>query len=160
MVRPPSPGITTGSPFERVLNEALRGTLTGQEMAAWVLENGPSATEVQTVLDAGRANEPHINLGFQVVNGQIVENVNNPATAPLAPGILGPPGSATNPGQVGGGSGSSGGQSDWTHLFIRLAEFAVGAILVIIGFNAIVAKTKTGQKIEVLATGVAGRIPK
>jgi len=62
----------------------------------------------------------------------------------------------------GGGGGSSGdsGQTDWTHLAIRLAEFGIGIILVIIGFNAIVAKTKVGQKIEVVATGVASRAVK
>ena len=51
------------------------------------------------------------------------------------------------PGGGGGGTGD-GGQTDWTHLATRLAEFGIGAILVIIGFNAIVAKTKTGQAVQ------------
>jgi hypothetical protein len=62
----------------------------------------------------------------------------------------------------GGGSGGSGtgdsGQSDWTHLIIRVAEFAIGAILVYIGFNAIVERTKGYQKIETIVTGVGTNV--
>ena len=78
-----------------------------------------------------------------------------------SPGIVGGgvgSGATPAPG-AGSGSGSSG-QSDWTHLAIRLAEFGIGIVLVIIGFNAIVAKTKTGQKIQMVATGVATKVPK
>jgi hypothetical protein len=50
-----------------------------------------------------------------------------------------------------------GGQSDWTNLMIRLAEFGIGAILLIIGFNAIVSKTKGYQRIETVVAGSARR---
>ena len=50
------------------------------------------------------------------------------------------------------------GQGDWTNLVTRLAEFGIGAILLIIGFNAIVSKTKGYQKIETVVTGTAGRM--
>jgi hypothetical protein len=58
-------------------------------------------------------------------------------------------GGATGTGpNVSGGSSGDGGQTDWTHLFTRLAEFGIGAILVIIGLNAIVGRTKTGQSVQ------------
>lgn len=63
----------------------------------------------------------------------------------------------------GSGGGSSGGASsgnDWQHLMVRLAEFGIGAILLIIGFNAIVSRTKGYQRIETVVTGVAGKVPK
>jgi hypothetical protein len=111
--------------------------------------------------------EPHVNLGFQVVNGQIAVDPNNPATKPLSPGMFGP-GGPTNPlpgitgPKVGSGGSGSPGQSDWTNLLIRLAEFGIGTILVIIGFNAIVAKTKAYRHAEdLVATGIgASKIPK
>jgi hypothetical protein len=40
---------------------------------------------------------------------------------------------------------------------IRLAEFGIGAILLIIGFNAIVSKTKGYQRIETVVAGSARR---
>jgi hypothetical protein len=47
------------------------------------------------------------------------------------------------PGALGGTSSGSG--NDWQHLMIRLAEFAIGGILVAIGVNAMLRKSETYQ---------------
>jgi hypothetical protein len=76
----------------------------------------------------------------------------------VGPGII-PPGST--PGSSGSGGSSGGAQgSDWAHLMTRLAEFGIGAILVIIGFNAVVSRTKGYQRVETVVTGVAGKVPR
>lgn len=71
----------------------------------------------------------------------------NPSTGTPIPGTQ--PGAPSTPDQG----------SDWAHLMTRLAEFGIGAILVIIGFNAIVSRTKGYQKVETVVTGVAGKVP-
>jgi hypothetical protein len=90
--------------------------------------------------------------------------------------IIGNPGSIPSqiiggpqlPSEHGPGSGSSGsgsgtapgsGGDDWSHLMTRLAEFAIGAILVIIGINAVVSKTKGYQRVETVVTGMASKVP-
>lgn len=88
--------------------------------------------------------------------------------------IIGNPGSIPGqiitgpqwPSQHGPGSGSGNGGTktpasgdDWAHLMTRLAEFSIGAILVIIGLNAIMSRTKGYQRVETVVTGVAGKVP-
>src|SRR5215472_18238155 len=90
-----------------------------------------------------------------------MKNVIGSGQDPIS-GILGGPKTPNfqapvGPGSGSGGSGGSGdsGQSDWTNLMVRLAEFGIGAILVIIGFNAIVSRTKSYQRVETVVSGVA-----
>jgi|SRR5215475_1328575 len=52
-----------------------------------------------------------------------------------------------------------GGGSDWAHLFVRLAEFGVGALLVALGIQAILRRTQTGQQIQGAVIGIAGATP-
>lgn len=68
------------------------------------------------------------------------------------------PGSGSGSGSGGGGSGGSG-DTDWQNLLTRFAEFGIGAIIIIIGFNAIVSRTKGYQRVEGVVTGVAGKVP-
>jgi hypothetical protein len=61
-------------------------------------------------------------------------------------------------GGTGGGSGAAAGD-DWAHLFTRLAEFAIGATLIVVGVVAVVSKTKTGAAITGTAANVVGMAP-
>jgi len=65
--------------------------------------------------------------------------------------------------QGGQGKGSTqpsdGGQSDWTNLFTRLAEFGIGVILITIGISALVGHTKTFQTINVEGGKALGKAP-
>lgn len=54
--------------------------------------------------------------------------------------------------------GIIGGQGDWANLVTRLAEFAIGIILLNIGLRAIIGKTQGYQKVETIVTGTAGRV--
>jgi hypothetical protein len=72
------------------------------------------------------------------------------AAAPATPGSL--------PG--GGGSSSNSGSStasgsEWQHLLVRIAEFVIGAALVVVGIQAVVVKSKPGQTIIQTTAGVA-----
>lgn len=85
---------------------------------------------------------------FQDAKNAIEQFRNLPGADPLNPGKALGGGGSGNGG--GGGSGDSG-QSDWTHLGIRVAEFTIGAILIIIGINAVIAKTKGVKYVEQIA---------
>lgn len=58
------------------------------------------------------------------------------------------------PSQTGLGPAGSG-QNDWTNLVTRLAEFAIGGILITVGLVAILGKTKTAQT----AVNIVGMTP-
>jgi hypothetical protein len=85
---------------------------------------------------------------FEDAQNALKEWENLPNKDPLKPG-----GSGSSPSS--GSGGGSGGQSDWTNLMTRLAEFGIGAILIIIGINAIVSRTKTYKTVVQTAGGVA-----
>jgi hypothetical protein len=42
---------------------------------------------------------------------------------------------------------------------IRFAEFAIGAILIIVGLNAVLARTKAGQGVQKIAVEAVGMTP-
>lgn len=65
--------------------------------------------------------------------------------------------SANVPGSPGTG-GSSGG-SDWQHLMVRGAEFIIGVVLVWVGIQAIVVKSKPTQTI-IQTTGTIAKVVK
>ena len=55
------------------------------------------------------------------------------------------------------GLGGGGASDDWKNLFTRLAEFGIGAVLIIVGLNAILSRTKVYQNTEKVVAGVATR---
>jgi hypothetical protein len=57
----------------------------------------------------------------------------------------------------GGSSGDSSGGSDWQHLLVRGAEFIIGVVLVWVGIQAIVVKSKPGQTI-IQTTGAVAKV--
>lgn len=63
---------------------------------------------------------------------------------------LGPGANSTSPNT---GSPTSG--DDWSHLFTRIAEFGIGAILIAVGINYLFLKSKTGQTVVNIAAGTA-----
>lgn len=99
---------------------------------------------------------------YKTVVARLQEVANLPGTIGSAIGatatIIGKAGPAAGVGINKAAQGLGGGQGDWTNLVTRLAEFGIGAILLIIGFNAIVSKTKGYQRIETVVTGTAGRV--
>jgi hypothetical protein len=120
--------------------EALSTEIVGRGLAR-AIGDVASGTLAATSLAA--------NSGFGITPSGLGLGLGGPGTLP-----------AQSPGSS---SGSSGGGSDWQHLLIRIAEFALGGGLVLIGVSAIVkatpagkAATNTGKK----AVGIAGMIPK
>jgi hypothetical protein len=72
-------------------------------------------------------------------------------------GLPGPKGTQQGPPQTGGQAQSqAAGQSDWQHLFIRLAEFIIGGGLIWIGIGALVRNTKPVKATINIAEGFAG----
>jgi len=138
----------------QVLADAAAGKLTNQELSAWIESIGPSPTEVQRVLNTVKRTEPHVKMFWTVQGGQILSLVNNPATQPLAPSTaVGTPLGNTQGGQIIN-------TQDWQHLFIRLAEFGIGALLVAVGVGAVLRKTPPVQEAKNTVIRVAGVVPK
>lgn len=78
--------------------------------------------------------------------------VSNPKTGTprtRVPGI-----NTINPPSSGSSGGSSGG-SDWQHLLVRGAEFVIGIVLIWVGIQAVVVKSKPTQTIIQTAGTVA-----
>lgn len=73
-----------------------------------------------------------------------------PGSLPNTSGPVGSPGSS----QSGGASGS-----DWQHLLVRIAEFLVGGILIYVGIQAVVVKSKPAQTI-IQTTGTVAKVVK
>jgi hypothetical protein len=100
---------------------------------------------------------------YKTVVGRLQEVANLPGTIGGAIGstatIIGDAGPAAG---VGVNKAAKGigipGQGDWTNLVTRLAEFAIGIILLNIGLRAIIGKTQGYQKVETIVTGTAGRM--
>jgi len=57
------------------------------------------------------------------------------------------------------GTTALGGGQDWQHLFIRLAEFAIGAALIVVGLQAMLRHTEGYQKTKSAVIGVVGVTP-
>jgi len=89
---------------------------------------------------------------FEAAQHAIEEWRNLPNKDPLNPSSsLGGGGGSGGP----GGSGMSS-QTDWGHLMTRVAEFTIGGIIIIIGLQAIIAKTKGAKYVEQIAIQRAG----
>ena len=71
-----------------------------------------------------------------------------------------PPNYGLNP-NAGGSTGGStaGGGSDWQHLLIRGAEFLVGAMLIVVGVQALIVRSKAGQTV-IQTTGTVASVAK
>lgn len=73
---------------------------------------------------------------------------------PVLPGFGNPPHLGVNPPIIGTPDPNAGG-SDWQHLLIRSAEFLIGALLVVVGVNAMIIRSKPGQTVIQTAGTVA-----
>lgn len=87
------------------------------------------------------------NIAFKGLGEAIKE-----ATQGIAQGTAKVP--AALPGSIPSIPGTSGGD-DWAHLTTRLAEFGIGASLVLIGISAFIARSKAGQTTEKIVIGRA-----
>lgn len=104
-------------------------------------------------------------LGYVGVNGTPAAAFNAFPTFDEAKAFAAGVGAATGGGTPGGslpntsGGGSSGSPtasgSEWQHLLVRGAEFIIGALLIYVGIQAVVVKSKPGQTIIQTTAGVA-----
>lgn len=68
--------------------------------------------------------------------------------------------STTPPTQSSGGASAQVGSNDWKNLFIRGAEFLVGLVLVVVGLQAIVGRSKIVRETREVVIGAAGTAAK
>lgn len=108
-------------------------------------------------------------LGYVGVNGTPAAAFNAFPTFDEAKAFAAGVGAATGGGTPGGslpntsgGGGFSGGSgsgqasgSEWQHLLVRGAEFIIGALLIYVGIQAVVVKSKPGQTVIQTTAGVA-----
>src|SRR5215467_682548 len=80
------------------------------------------------------------------------------ATGGAAGGLTGPNLGLGLDSRPDGGQGSQS-QSEWGHLFIRFAEFTIGAVLIIVGLNAMLRRTQAYQNTKQAVVGVVGMTP-
>jgi hypothetical protein len=140
---PPIPNVPphTAGYYQAFFTEHF-GAAMGKAYAG-ILKKDPSATPTQA------AQALLVAISTKGVAGALAQGIGGLGK------IATPP---PNPLGIGGANDNTSG-SDWQHLFTRLAEFAIGATLIVVGLVAVMSKTKTGQAVTGLAVNVAGVTP-
>jgi hypothetical protein len=143
---PPIPNVPphTAGYFQAFFTERF-GAKMGQ-LYQQILAKDPSATPTQA------AQALLLGISTKGVAGALAAGIG------AFGGAITVPSNPLGLGGTAGGSGPAAGD-DWAHLFTRLAEFAIGATLIVVGLVAVMSKTKTGAAITGTAANVVGMAP-